>query len=64
MAEKKTVEIVCDACGKRGNVEMHHRLAEAVHSHSVQDKITEVLCNECSAKKGRDSWSLHLGHGK
>ncbi len=64
MADKNVVEVVCDACGKRGKVEMHSKLADAVHAHTVQDKITRVLCNECSAKQGKECWSLHLGESQ
>ena len=62
MQERKRVELICDACGRRGPVEMHMKLAEAVHSHNPQDKITEILCSKCSAEKASaDSWSICVG---
>jgi len=61
MAEKTTVEMVCDACGKRGPVEMHSKLAEAVHARTAQDKITEILCSACSAARKEDCWTMKLG---
>jgi hypothetical protein len=62
MSEKERVELVCDACGRRGHTELHSKLAEAVHSRNPQDEITEVLCATCSAaKRDEDSWSMCLG---
>jgi len=62
MVDKQKVELVCDACGKRGPVEMHAKLAEAVHSHDVQDKITEIFCSACSVEKEKlGSWTISLG---
>ena len=64
MTEKKkeTVDLICDACGKRGCVSLHSPLAEAIHARLPQDKVTEILCSKCSAmRRQEDMWTLSLG---
>ena len=59
---RKPVDLICDACGRRGCVSLHSPIAEAIHARMPQDKITEILCSECSAKRRQeDMWTLGLG---
>lgn len=61
MPDKRAVDVVCDACGRRGSLSIHSKLAEAIHSHNPQDKITEILCSKCSVLREEESWSVNLG---
>jgi hypothetical protein len=60
--EKKSVDLVCDSCGRRGCVNLHSPIAEALHARLPQDKITQVLCSKCSEmRREEDLWTLGLG---
>ena len=62
MEGKKPVDLVCDACGRRGCVHLNSPLAEALHARNPQDRITEVLCSECAAmRRKEDHWTVTLG---
>ena len=62
MAAKKTVDLICDACGKRGCVSLHSPLAEAIHARMPQDRVTEILCAKCSEMRRQEGmWTVALG---
>ena len=60
--ETKPVDLVCDACGRRGCVHLSSPVAQAIHSRMPQDKVTEVLCSKCAAmRREEDTWTVSLG---
>ena len=60
--EMKPVDLVCDACGRRGCVQLSSPVAQAIHSRMPQDKVTQVLCSKCaSMRREEDIWTVSLG---
>jgi hypothetical protein len=60
--ELKKVDLVCAACGRKGCVEVHSPMAEALHARMPQYRAAEILCAECSAlRRKQDLWSVTLG---
>jgi len=58
----KPVDLICDACGRRGCVHLNSPLAEAIHARMPQDKVTEVLCSKCAEmRRKQDHWTVTLG---
>ncbi len=60
--EPKKVDLVCAACGRKGCIEVHSPMAEALHARMPQYRAAEILCAECSAlRRKQDLWSVTLG---